>query len=158
MPGTGAECCSTTPGSRWPVGIITQTPWTSSKNRSSEGSLATPFCSDTTGVDAGSTEVRSSTAACVWWLLTASSTVTGSARVAEGLAGVPRGGYVDRAGALRGRQRQPVAAEHVEVRPARHEDHVVAGLVQQSAEHPADRPGAVHHPSHGVSLPAVNQR
>ena len=74
-PGDRAQCCSTTPGSRWPVGIITQTPCTSSKNRSSVGSLATPFCSDTTGVVAGSAAVRSSTAAWVWWLLTASSTV-----------------------------------------------------------------------------------
>ena len=48
------------------------------RTAAASGSLATPFCSDTTGVEAGSTEVRSSTAVCVWWLLTVSSTVTGS--------------------------------------------------------------------------------
>ncbi len=53
IPGTGLQCCSTTPGSRWPVGIITQTPCTSSKKRSSVGSLATPFCTETTGVRGG---------------------------------------------------------------------------------------------------------
>ena len=53
--GPGCSAARPHPGSRWPVGIITHTPCTSSKKRSSVGSLATPFCTETTGVSGPST-------------------------------------------------------------------------------------------------------
>ena len=48
----GALFACTTPGSTCAVGAITQIPYTFANQRSSVGSLATPFCSDTTGTSA----------------------------------------------------------------------------------------------------------
>ena len=45
----------------------------------------------------------------------------------------------------------------VEVVAPGHQHHVLAGLVEQPAQHSADRAGAVHDPSHAPSLACVNQ-
>ena len=61
----------------WPVGTvgsITHTAYVPAKRRSTACSLATPFCTQTTGVDVGACAARSSSAAAVCWDFTQSST------------------------------------------------------------------------------------
>ena len=155
-PGTGLQCCSTTPGSRWPVGIITHTPCTSSKKRSSVGSLATPFCTETTGVVGTGQDGHEVLERRV--RLVALHREEHRHRTVPGrLARVRGGGYVDRAGARRRGEGQPVASQGGQVPAARHQHDVLARLVEQAAQHSADGPGAVHDPSHRLSLVSVNQ-
>ncbi len=66
MPGVGWHFCTTTPGSRWVAGSITQIPYVASNSRRIADSLAIPFWADTTTVSAGACAEMSSRAAAVW--------------------------------------------------------------------------------------------
>ncbi len=98
-----------------------------------------------------STPVRSSTAACVWWLLTASSTVTGPSPDRPSARPRRRVRAIVRVPAGEARV-SPSRRRAARCGAARHQHDVVARLVEQPAEHSADGPGAVHDPSHRLSL------
>ena len=85
----------------------------------------------------GQRGTRSSTAACVWWLLTASRTVVGRPQV--GLARrLPTAGTSTVRVAVRGATVSPSGADRREVVAAGHQRHVEPRVVQPGAEDAAD--------------------
>ncbi len=72
----GALFACTIPGSTCAVGAITQIPYTFANQRRSAGSLATPFCIDTTGTATPAVAERSSAAPTVSCDFTPSSTTS----------------------------------------------------------------------------------
>ena len=76
--GVGWHDATTTPGSRWVAGSMTQTAYVLANSRSAAASVAMPLVAQTTGTSAGAWARRSASATAAWWDFTASSTTVSS--------------------------------------------------------------------------------
>ena len=142
----GALFACTIPGSTCAVGAITQIPYTFANQRSSVGSLATPFCSDTTGTSAarGGSEIERG-ADRVLRLDAEQHDVVG-AEVDLGRRADNR--HRERHVLVGALQPQAMGGDRVAVRTACDQHHLVIVLEQARADHAADRARAVHDEAH----------